>query len=392
MEQRNKHVANLQNHINELEEGHHTSQSKLQEFITQSQFQGYEKNLAEKNRIASLQHEIENYQKQIIDLENHNRSVNFQVTNDLEKQRIENDELVKNIELLQKAIDEKENELRASRREYETLQEDFSHLQSRIKEINFQKEKQPFVSAKLDEVIEDKLSLKYEKLKRKFKQANSKILELLSEKASKSQEKHEVNSESKINRSNYLVPPISKMANFLTFNSKDVVEGLRKKYEILDSVTDDFTLDNQLTNKVYLDNNILPFTSRTNPKIRAPIEESNENIDRLFNKYNPNKIGTSTLDTNRQRTIDTNRQPVFTERLISKYDLNESLGTIITPRKKGDYRKFFASDVKAQASDESLIHEEISRLAEEGMSKYNLHPAFKSDFENQSQKLIREKK
>lgn len=176
-----------------MEDTQSASQAKLQEFIAQTQLYDHEKHISEKNRISSLQREIESYQKNIIDLENKNRNANFEMLKEVDSLKQENTRYNDLYQQAQKSQDTKDAEIKNLRREIDNLQDELYYLQKKTKDINLQRDETSNKVASYKENIsnkegqllrealsrEDKLKNKIVKLKAKLREANKKIMELL---------------------------------------------------------------------------------------------------------------------------------------------------------------------------------------------------------------------
>ena len=188
--------------------------------MTRQQSTAHEKHLTEKNRINELQRELEKYQHTIVDLENKNRDLNFQMLKDMDTLRGENQRLSELIVSHNRAMELKEDEIRHSKSENTRLQDEIHSLQRVNKDMQLYKEnfelataqlkqqqqqlqaqaavqtqaQQPTAAltqqddqakkdllSKLSEAMtrEHKLKLKIDRLKQKLRKANHKILELL---------------------------------------------------------------------------------------------------------------------------------------------------------------------------------------------------------------------
>jgi len=191
-ENKTKQVFALQQQIRDLEDNQVSAQTKLQEFISQTQLQTHEKHISEKSRIAALQREIESYQKTIVELESKHRNANYQTNKDLDMLKQEhtrlNDQFLSN----QRSLDSKEEDVSRLKKDIENLQDEIYYLQRKNKELVLQKESaSPATrlthkgtgkdSDLLREALdrEEKLKNKNARLKLKLRAANKKIMELL---------------------------------------------------------------------------------------------------------------------------------------------------------------------------------------------------------------------
>jgi len=291
----------------------------LQEFIAQTQLYDHEKHISEKNRISTLQREIESYQKTILDLENKNRNANFQMLKDLEALKQENERLAELYSQSQRMMDTKESEIKNLRRECDNLQDELYYTQKKVKDLTLQRDDSGEVvklgSAKdrskdtqlLKESLarEEKLKAKVIKLKAKLKQANEKIMELLPLKIlSQQQETNQLFRDT-------ASTPINDIIDTTFPRASSLVENLKQKYGITDLPTahmyDTRTLSSKYQNTYQRD------------------------VDQVLSKYS-----------------------ATTPYMMAKDHLREA--------------------------DESDLHDEIQRAAEEGISKYGINPNLGSVF------------
>jgi len=191
-ENKQRQINSLQNQIRDFEDDNLTSQTKLQEYISQAQLQNHEKQISEKNRIASLQREIESYQKTIVDLENKYRNTNFQTTKDLEATKQEYNQLQDQLLQTQRNLEVKEDEVNKLKKDIDNLHNEMYYVQRKNKEYVISKDtaspateigQQGFGrdGELLREALrrEEKLKAKVINLKAKLRAANKKIMELL---------------------------------------------------------------------------------------------------------------------------------------------------------------------------------------------------------------------
>jgi len=187
----------LNNQIRDLEDAQITAQTKLQEYISQTQLQSHEKQISEKNRIVALQREVESYQKTIVDLENKYRNTNFQTTKDLEISKQEVSRLQDQHFSTQRQLELKEEEVSKLKKDIENLHDEMYYAQRKTKELLLTKDAaSPATnlgaartgagaggrdSELLREALqrEEKLKAKVVHLKAKLRAANKKIMELL---------------------------------------------------------------------------------------------------------------------------------------------------------------------------------------------------------------------
>lgn len=303
----------MQAQIRELEETQSSSQAKLQEFIAQTQLYDHEKHISEKNRISTLQREIESYQKTILDLENKNRNANFQMLKDLDALKQENERLTELHSQSQRTLDAKESEVKNLRREVDSLQDELYYTQKKNKELTLQRDDTGAVvklgSAKdttkdsqlLREALarEQKLKTKVVKLKTKLKFANDKIMELLPLKILSQQQE-----------TNQIFRDTATAGDFIetTFpRGSQLIENLKQKY----GLTDISTAQMQDTKTLV-------------SKYRGFGDNYQRDVDKAFSKYSTHPYS------------------------ISKQQLKDA--------------------------DESDLDNEIQRAAEEGISRYGITP------------------
>ena len=232
-----KVVNSLQNQMRELEDGQLHAQTKLQEYISQSQLQSHEKQISEKNRIASLQREIESYQKTIVDLENKYRTTNFQTTKDYEMTKQELVRFQDQQYQTQRNLQAKEEEISKLKKDIENLHDEMYYAQRKNKETILGKtgaSPATMMSQKatgrdgelLRESLarEEKLKAKVIHLKAKLKAANKKIMELLPHKILAQRD------------TNAMLTRTAEAATvYSTANPGNLLENLKSKYGIADS-------------------------------------------------------------------------------------------------------------------------------------------------------------
>ncbi len=269
-----------------------------------------------------MQREIESYQKTILDLENKNRTANFQMLKDLDALKQENERLAELYSQAQRTLDAKESEIKNLRRECDNLQDEIYYIQKKNKVLTLQREdtsgaaklgttkEKSKDTQLLKETLarEDKLKKKVFKLKAKLKQANEKIMELLPLKILSQQDTSQIFRDT-------ATTPVNDLIDTTFPRGSNLVESLKQKYGITDLPTSHHLYD-----------------TRT-----------------LTSKY---RVGDNTY----QRDVD---------RVLSKYSTTNA---------------FNVNKDHLREADESDLHEEIQRAAEEGISRYAINSNFESVF------------
>jgi len=324
-ENKQKQINALQNNIRDLEDGQLGAQTKLQEYISQAQLQSHEKQISEKNRIASLQREIESYQKTIVDLENKYRNTNFQTTKDLETTKQDYSHLQDTLLQTQRNLEVREDEVNRLKKEIENIHNEMYYVQRKNKEYVLGKDTaspatglgQPGIGRDaelLREALrrEEKLKAKVINLKAKLKIANKKIMELLPHKILAQRDPNVAIRE-----------PISiksgEIGNTYSVGTGSLIDNLKAKYGIVDTA--------------------------------SPVFEGQPPSSDI--KYITAKYGVGIGSQNIPVTENNYKSEI--DKLRSKYGYGDHLG-------------------KNENKEEDLLHDEIERAANEGIRRFGLSP------------------
>jgi chromosome segregation ATPase len=236
-ENKQKIINSLQNQIRDLEDGQLHAQTKLQEYISSAQLQGHERQISEKNRIASLQREIESYQKTIVDLENKYRTTNFQTTKDYEMAKQELVRFQDQQHQVDRTLQIKEEEISKLKKDIENLHDEMYYAQRKNKEavlgktgaspathaVSYKATGRDGELLRESLAREEKLKTKVIHLKAKLKHANKKIMELLPHKILAQRDP------------NQMLGRTAESANaYVTANPGNLLENLKSKYGISD--------------------------------------------------------------------------------------------------------------------------------------------------------------
>jgi len=318
-----RQINSLQNQIRDLEDGQISAQTKLQEYISQAQLQSHEKQISEKNRIASLQREIESYQKTIVDLENKYRTTNFQTTKDLESTKQEFSHMQDQLIQTQRNLEIKEEEVNKLKKDIDNLHNEMYYAQRKNKEFIISKDTASPATGVghqgigrdaelLREALrrEEKLKNKVINLKAKLRMANKKIMELLP---------HKILGQKDTNI--MARDPISaKSGEFGAYNvgaQGSLIDSLKAKYGIVDTAM---------------------------PSLEPPVTDI---------KYISAKYGVGAGGQNVPASENNYRTEI--DKLRSKYGYEGHLG-------------------KNESKEDELLHDEIERAANEGIRRFGLSP------------------